>query len=150
MKTHRPLIERLRQKYIVDEQTGCWLWTARIDANGYGRFQRGPGVSPLAHRAAYEMLVGPISDGLQLDHLCRVRHCVNPAHLEPVTHAENQMRGEAFSAVNARKESCENGHPFDLLNTYYRPDRPGTRECRECSRAAKRRYKKRRREGAPA
>jgi hypothetical protein len=67
----------------------------------------------LAHRVIYEYLVGPIPDGLSIDHLCRVRHCVNPAHLEPVTHRENVLRGQAPTAVNGRKTRCKRGHEFN-------------------------------------
>lgn len=72
--------------------TPCWLWNGALIQGGYGRYQRGPKGQP-AHRAYYEKLVGPIPDGLDLDHLCRVRRCVNPSHLEPVTAAENTRRG---------------------------------------------------------
>ncbi|MGH2798334.1 MAG: HNH endonuclease signature motif containing protein [Thermoleophilaceae bacterium] len=150
MKTYKPLHQRFLDKIAVDPATGCWLWQARLDASGYGRFNRGPGLSPLAHRYAYEQYVGPIPTGRQLDHLCRTRRCVNPQHLEVVTPIANVMRGESFSAVNAAKETCVNGHPFDLLNTSFRSDRPGTRECRECAREAKRAYKRRQREARQA
>lgn len=77
----------------ADVITGCWLWT-RDTSNtyGYGRFKM-PGRYAVAHRVAYESVRGPIGSGLDLDHLCRVRHCINPAHLEPVTKAENVRRG---------------------------------------------------------
>ena len=83
-------------------------------------------------RVAYEMVVGPIPDGLQIDHLCRVRNCVNPDHLEPVTPRENTMRGYSIQAQNARKTHCIHGHPFEG-NTYARPD--GNRECAVCKKA---------------
>lgn len=73
----------------------CWLWTARMNRNGYGRACLN-GKEPVAHRAVYECLVGPIPEGLILDHLCRRRNCVAPLHLEPVTHQENTLRGEAI------------------------------------------------------
>lgn len=81
-----------------------------------------------AYRFAYEFLVGPIPDGLELDHLCRVRLCVNPAHLEPVTHAENNKR------AGVAKTHCKWGHPYNEANTYRRRDRPGNRQCRVCAR----------------
>jgi hypothetical protein len=91
----------------------------------------------MAHRWSYEYHVGPIPDGLQLDHLCRVRRCVNPWHLEPVTNRVNSQRGKA-GAVNAArqeaKEFCPYGHPYSPENTYQRPDRNG-RDCRRCMRA---------------
>jgi hypothetical protein len=109
----------------------CWLWTAATLPNGYGVL----GIehrTVYAHRVAYELLVGPIRDGLQIDHLCRVRHCVNPEHLEPVTQRDNLARGEGPTAINARKSHCPKGHPFEG-NTYY--DRQGHRRCAECHRA---------------
>lgn len=151
MKTRKPLRRRFLEKVLyATDGSGCWLWQAYIDASGYGRFNRGPGISPMAHRYAYEEFVGPIPDGLQLDHVkalgCRHRHCVNPLHLEPVTHTENVARGISFGAVNATKTHCVSGHEFTPENTITRPDRPGTRECRTCARATKAAYKRRNRE----
>jgi hypothetical protein len=116
----------------VDKTETCWLWRAFIEPKGYGRFRQ-----KLAHRVSYEMHVGPIPDGLTLDHLCRVRHCVNPAHLEPVTAAENTRRGK-----EATKTHCKHGHLFDEANTIHIVDRAkgGKRACRTCARAAKQRH----------
>lgn len=116
---------------------GCWLWTGVIQAGGYGRF-RTQNRGHMAHRWLYEQLVGPIPEGMQLDHLCRVRNCVRPDHLEPVTPRENTLRSNATSAVNARKDVCVNGHPFTPENTYWRPT--GGRTCRECGRARWRKW----------
>lgn len=94
----------------------CWLWTGTLKSNGYASFYAGGGRGAskvYAHRYAYELLVGPIPTGSEIDHLCRTRHCVNPEHLEPVTHAENMRRGEGFAGRNVRKETCPNGHPLD-------------------------------------
>lgn len=124
----------------VQKTEACWLWTAGMSVGGYGRFKAN-GRMNFAHRFAYELLVGPIPDGLQLDHLCRVRHCVNPAHLEPVTARENTMRGESFAAVHGVKDACESGHTFDDANTYQRPG--GGRACRACRREATRAYRSR-------
>lgn len=111
----------------------CWLWTGAKNNKGYGQLGltgRGAG-SVLAHRLAYNLLVGPIPDGLQLDHLCRNRTCVNPAHLEPVTHQENLRRGIRANQ-NTGKTHCPQGHPYDDENTYHL--RGGGRMCKECSR----------------
>lgn len=126
------LIERLAPKVLVGD--GCWEWSAARNQYGYGligRGRRGEG-SVLAHRAVYELLVGPIPEGLTLDHLCRNRCCVRPSHLEPVTLAENKARGMSPGAMNARKTHCTHGHEFTAENTYmYR----GWRQCRTCIRA---------------
>lgn len=119
---------------------GCWLWIGSHHPKGYGKV-RAFGQSKLVHRFAYEVLVGPIPAGMTLDHLCRIRHCVNPAHLEPVTNRENILRGEAPPAVNATKTHCGNGHPFNAANTYITPH--GYRHCRACNRLAAAAYKAR-------
>lgn len=116
----------------VDKSGECWTWTGATNHAGYGRrYFRGRNI--MAHRVAYILTQGPIADGMQIDHLCRVRLCVNPAHLEAVTQHENIMRSESWSAINARKSSCVNGHEFTAENIYERPDRPG-RQCRTCVR----------------
>jgi len=116
---------------------GCWLWRGSQSRGGYGRYNE-----TLAHRVAYELFVGSIPEGLTLDHLCRVRHCVNPEHLEPVTLGENLRRGESFSAVNARKTHCPRGHPLSGENLYR--TKSGARCCLICKRAAWHRWKARR------
>lgn len=101
---------------IVESPTGCWVWTGSRGPKGYGRFHFN-GKGHRAHRFAYERLVGPIGS-LTLDHLCRNRLCVNPAHLEPVTNRENLLRGKGLTARNAQVTRCPQGHPYDEANTY--------------------------------
>ena len=129
-----PIEERFWPK--VRKTDGCWLWEGS-KTFGYGKI--GPGaraLSPVAaHRVSYELLVGPIPEGMELDHLCRVPACVRPDHLEPVTHTENVLRGIGASAVNARKDHCKRGHPFDAENTLHVS---GTRRCRTCADAPRR------------
>jgi hypothetical protein len=114
----------------------CWEWLG-LKNRGYGLYSR-----YRAHRYAYEQLVGPIPDGLTLDHLCRNPGCVNPAHLEPCTAVENAMRGNSPPAANARKTHCKYGHELTPENTYYPPR--GGRECRTCKAHLARLQEKRR------
>lgn len=110
-------------------ESGCWLWDGSCNPKGYGRLMR-KRKTYMAHRVSYEVFVGPIPDGLQLDHLCRVHCCVNPNHLEPVTGRENIIRGTSFSAQNAAKTHCAKGHEFK----WYKVKRNGTqrRQCQTC------------------
>jgi hypothetical protein len=109
-----------------EPMSGCWL-SLFSDSNGYGHFRRKK-KDYRAHRVAYEALVGPIPDGLQLDHLCRVRCCCNPQHLEPVTCRENLLRGEGPTATNAAKDVCKRGHAFRRGHL----TKVGSRRCHEC------------------
>lgn len=118
---------------------GCWLWTGSLNAAGYGKHGK-----KVAHRVVYELLVGPIPPGLQMDHLCRVRRCVNPDHLEPVTQQVNIERGEGACARNARVTHCPRGHAYADGNLYVNPQ--GFRRCRLCVARHQREYKKRRKE----
>ena len=117
---------------------GCWLWLGQVNEDGYGYFAIDGSHKVVAHRWGYEQLVAPVDDDLVLDHLCRHRTCCNPAHLEPVTQAENILRGEGHAAVNAAKTHCPAGHPYDGDNLYVTPR--GGRICRTCARVAYRRY----------
>lgn len=126
---------RTRRLIVVDAATDCWLWTGS-QRNGYGRSTRRSG----KHRELYERSRGPVPPGMELDHLCRVRRCVNPQHLEPVLRLENIRRSPNH---NTNKAHCAAGHPYDAANTYYRPDRKG-RDCRCCNLAAVQRYQARR------
>lgn len=114
--------------------TPCWLWLGSQRNGGYGQFWDGLHIAK-AHRFAYELLIGPIPDGLEPDHLCRNRTCVSPTHLEVVTHRVNLLRGTGFPAQNARKTHCPQGHPYSGRNIYV--DKHGWRECRECDRTRK-------------
>ena len=122
----------------VDRSVGpesCWLWLGPRNGKWqYGNFHDSRLTPPRwrAHRFAYELLVGPIPEGLTLDHLCFNTLCVNPKHLEPVTMRENLMRGNGFSAKAARATHCPQGHPYDEANTRITPQ--GWRACRECAR----------------
>ena len=121
----------------------CWLWSGDTARSGYGRFRVARKLLA-AHRVSYEILVGDIPPGLQLDHLCEVRGCVNPWHLEPVTQAENIRRAQCgkVTPLDARTPTCRKGHVYDEANTYYiqKSEAAVTRRCRACQREAARGY----------
>lgn len=130
--------ERFWSKVSRSGPDECWEWTAGATSAGYGAFYPTPGgVQVSAHRYSYELIVGPIPEGLDIDHLCRNRRCVNPVHLEPVTRRENVLRGESPAAERARKTHCKRGHPLEGDNLSFIGTR---RQCRECRRARQRRY----------
>lgn len=111
----------------------CWLWTGSLNTPGYAALGVEGKTYNSAHRLAYEWLVGPIPEGMHLDHLCRNRSCVNPAHLEPVTCRENILRGTNPPAQQARQTHCKRGHEFTPENTYRAPS-DNRRHCRTCQR----------------
>jgi hypothetical protein len=117
--------ESLMAMVSPEPDSGCWLWLGAVTPGGYARLRDG-----YAHRMSYEIHVGPIPPGLQLDHLCRVRSCVNPAHLEAVTQKINIGRGEAGMHMRERTH-CPRGHERTPENTYTRIKR-GHSECRIC------------------
>lgn len=140
-RSGRTPVERFWLK--VERGTGdqCWNWLGAKNSYGYGNFWTGT-VYTAAHRFSYELEHGSRPDDV-LDHLCRNRGCVNPAHLESVTNRENILRGEAPAALNARKAHCPAGHPYD----YVRVTRYGSgRDCKTCKREALRRFRARRRQ----
>lgn len=125
---------------------GCWLWTGLQNRNGYGRTTRtNSRDSVMVHRYLFELLVAPIEEGLQLDHLCRVRRCCNPAHVEPVTQRVNLLRGATVTAASAAATQCPSGHPYEGDNLRISP--AGHRYCRTCHR--NRQAERRAREGDP-
>ena len=124
-------LQTLMERCEIDEH-GCWLWQGNRFGNGYAMMtvrRR----KALVHRLAYQAAKGPIPDGLQVDHLCRVRHCINPDHMEAVTSRVNTLRGIGPTAVNARRTRCIHGHPLSGDNLYVEPS--GRRRCRACDRA---------------
>ena len=134
---HRvPLVVRVSRKVVIDER-GCWVWQGAL-TDGYAR-GRVAGRTVGLHRAEYEHVHGPIPDGMQLDHLCRNRACLNPTHLEPVTQRENILRGEGVAATQARRTHCVRGH--DLSNA--RITKKGYRVCRACKRGERERLRAR-------
>lgn len=126
--TRAPASERLARLYVVDASTGCWNWIGHVGANGYGNWRGTGGKRGPAHRRAWEVLVGPISPDLYLDHLCLNKRCINPSHLEPVTPQENTRRWADTVT------ECPQGHAYTDENT--RLDGKGKRGCRECQRAS--------------
>lgn len=122
----------------VEKSPTCWLWKSTTTASGYGVFATYSPDGPKqvrAHRYAYELVVGPIPEGLVLDHLCRVQTCVNPAHLEPVENGENVLRGFSQAAINARKKTCAHGHEFTPTVRFKRGKWREGRVCVPCKEA---------------
>lgn len=134
--------QRARVWSRVTLADGCWPWTGGIDRNGYG-YMWAASTTQTAHRVVYGLLVGPIPPGLELDHLCNIRHCVRPDHLEPVTTAENQRR--------RRHSHCIRGHELADHNVRVSGGSRGCITChREDGRAQRTRERLARSEGIPA
>ena len=135
-RRNRPVLDRLMERVSVDAATGCWVWTSKLNPGGYSTF-----LNRNAHRLMYEIKVGPVPAGLDLDHLCRNRACLNPAHLEPVTRSENLRRGD----MGRRRRSithCPKGHAYEGANLYVARD--GHRDCVACQRQRVRDWRARR------
>jgi hypothetical protein len=127
--------EGARRKYplVRITKSGCWEWNP-VCASGYGMYRKGSALM-VAHRFVYDKLIGKIPEGKELDHLCRNRRCVNPNHVEPVTHRENLLRGIGPSAKNKVKTMCPNGHKYTKENTGISKNKYGYyRRCRACDR----------------
>lgn len=133
-------LQRFMARVIPEPNSGCWLWAGSIKPLGYGSWGHG-GRMYQAHRFAYEAMVGPIPEGMHIDHLCRVRCCVNPKHLEPVTPRENVRRAmAACRGSSASNSHCRYGHELSAANTYIRPT--GARTCRICNAAARLKHRR--------
>lgn len=134
----KPVLDRIMENIAIDPITGCWIWTQKLRGN-YSRMAAGRRKSRSAHVVSYEAVHGKVPAGLELDHKCRRPACVNPDHLEAVTHRVNLLRcPESPVAINSSKTHCVHGHEFTPENTYLRPQRsftPGAkkdRACRKC------------------
>jgi hypothetical protein len=144
----KTLLERFEDKVMYEPNSGCWLWTASVIPDGYGMINVGgrKGRSMLAHRVSYELYKGPIPAGLDIDHLCRVRSCVNPNHLEAVSHSVNVLRGVVPGKVRANCAAithCPRGHEYTPENTYINPNlRYKKRRCIICANFLRREKKR--------
>lgn len=129
----RPIIFSAREeaefqsRVAPEPNSGCWLWTGHINPKGYGRF----GAGEMAHRASLRRECIPVPPGMEVDHTCKTRCCVNPDHLEVVTHRENLLRGDTVAARSAAATHCPQGHAYEGRNLVMRG---GRRSCRECQR----------------
>jgi hypothetical protein len=160
LKRGAPVRERFMSHVQEDLESGCWLWTGARIWSGYGLFTVGKGQLRRVHRLAYEWFIGPIPDGLDVEHACHTRDetcrgrgqscphraCVNPTHLEAITHHENLLRGDTIPARHAAKTHCPQGHPYAGSNLYITPR--GGRACKTCQRANNKIYKQRERKDA--
>jgi hypothetical protein len=120
-KAPKPLIDRLMARVSPEPTTGCWIWTGTHNSNGYGKIRVDRRMS-LTHRVAYSIFVGPLLDGMDIDHTCRNRACVNPDHLEQISHRDNTVRR------NAVRTTCPRGHVYDKIDQ-------GARRCSLCKKA---------------
>jgi hypothetical protein len=151
-KTLFDLPENVQNKIIPEPFSGCWIWIGAWSGNGYGQISTHhgkeiPSTCTMAHKHVYKLLVGDIPLGLVLDHLCRLRCCVNPAHLEPVSSRVNTLRGDTIPSRNLAKTHCPQGHSYSGENLFVSVSKTQTnRLCRKCrnDNLAKRRKLRRR------
>ena len=136
--TETQLSDSFLNRISCPKLSGCWYWTGGHDRTGYG-ICRQNGKNAYAHRVAYEILIGPIPEGLEIDHLCRQPSCVNPKHMEPVTRRENILRGTGFPAQNAKRTHCPKGHSYSGNNLFI--DSQNRRYCRACRADRTRRWR---------
>lgn len=130
----RTVWDRIDEKISPEPNSGCWLWMGSVGSHGYGQIGKIPELATtVVHKLLYEKKFGPVPKGLELDHLCRIRSCVNPDHLEPVTRRENLRRGISPIARQMQQTECKNGHPLsgDNLVTYRTKYGIG-RRCKIC------------------
>lgn len=127
-RTTEEILARVMRLVRIDA-SGCWIWTAHLNEHGYATFSVRKGRTVKVHRWLFEQKKGPAT-GLDLDHLCRTPACVNPEHLEAVTHRENLRRGETFVARQLARTHCPRGHAYSEHGRTYR----GKRQCRTCQR----------------
>lgn len=137
------IARRLRSRSTIDPDTGCWTWIGAINHDGYGQMYL-DGLTVRAHRVSYVQHLGPIPEGLEIDHLCRNRACINPFHLEPVLHAENIRRSSEALGIRQYATHCKWGHEFTAENTYLVD---GKRTCRPCNSATSLLYHRRKSTG---
>jgi len=119
---------------IVEGEYGCWIWTGTDNGNDYPTSNVGS-KQVYVYKEMYEYLKGPIPYGKEPDHICRIRKCINPAHIEPVTHRENMKRGKTIIARQIQSKTCPNGHPYSGVNNR------GDRICHPCYAEVARAYR---------
>lgn len=137
MPAYRNIEERISEKFQINYETGCWEWTGALDIGGYGQISV-DNRCKLAHRISWNVFKGAIPNGLQIDHLCRNRKCVNPDHLRVTTRKDNILCSNGITARQVRQTHCKRGHEFTKENTYI--DTKEGRNCIECKRMLQRRW----------